>query len=46
MGAFAQLTCLKKSMLDLLDPYGCQNRDPDRKIAQFYDPTSPKSLKS
>ena len=25
---------------------GCQNRDPDRKIARFYDPTSPKRLKS
>ena len=25
--------------------HGCQNRDLDRKIARFYDPTSPKCLK-
>ena len=32
--------------LKLLPGQGCQNRDPDRKIARFYDPTSPKRLKS
>ena len=26
--------------------HGCQNRDLDRKIARFYDPTSPKRLES
>ena len=26
--------------------HGCQNRDLDRRIARFYDPTSPKRLES
>ena len=26
--------------------HGCQNRDLDHRIAQFYDPTSPKRLES
>ena len=26
--------------------HGCQNRDLDRRIARFYDPTSPKHLES
>ena len=36
---------LERALCVFSSNQGCQNRDPDRKIARFYDPTSPKRLK-
>ena len=48
---FVSLVVFVRSFLEHLGiitcyDQGCQNRDPDRKIARFYDPISPKRLKS
>ena len=40
------LTRDKLLLMEYRVKQGCQNRDQDRKIARFYDPTSPKRLKS
>ena len=36
----------KEDRNEFQNNYDCQNRDLDRRIARFYDPTSPKHLGS